>query len=73
MIAVLCENSHIKALTFEKLNELIAESKKLFEELCQSYIQTDALVERCKQLLVKRNLNAKSITGAYLLPFELES
>ena len=62
-----------KALTFEKLNELIAESRKLFEKLCQSYIQTDALTERCNQLIVKHNLTANKITEIYLLPFGLAS
>lgn len=61
-----------KALTIENLNKLISDSRELFEALCHSYVQTEALVERCNKMLIRYNLKAESIPENFLLPFELE-
>lgn len=59
-----------KALTFDKLRELITDARKLLEELCESTLQGDELVIRCEQLLITSPLNSRSLVTHYLLPFE---
>jgi replicative superfamily II helicase len=58
-----------RALTPEKLNELITDSQRLLSELCE-IISEDELITRCQQLLSKSTLEPQSLIEQYLVPFE---
>ncbi|MEW5861907.1 MAG: DEAD/DEAH box helicase [Cyanobacteriota bacterium] len=59
-----------KALTPEKLNQLISDARTLFVELCESVVSEDELVVRCEQLLANSTLRPQSLIEQYLVPFE---
>jgi hypothetical protein len=60
-----------RALTYEKLNALIAEARALIVALCESVVPREELVMRCEQLLNDSNLTPESLVGEYLVPFEI--
>jgi hypothetical protein len=60
------------ALTYDKLNELVAAVRKMIVELCESVATTQELVMRSERLLHKLNLSPEEIIRGYLLPFEGE-
>ncbi|MBD1891754.1 DEAD/DEAH box helicase [Coleofasciculus sp. FACHB-SPT9] len=59
-----------KALTLEKLNQLITDARTLLVELCESVVSEDELVVRCEQLLADSTLRPQSLIEQYLVPFE---
>jgi len=59
-----------KALTLHKLNELIANTRVLLTELCESSLPGDALIIRCEQLLAAQKLTPDLLVTHYLVPFE---
>lgn len=61
---------HTFALTFVKLNELIATIKELLSELCGSEVGKDELEKRCASILVKKNLTYTGIASTFLTHFE---
>ncbi len=66
----IAENS--KALTYDKLNELISNARGLFRELCEFKRGKDEIVTLCERLLKKWKLHPKKIESEYLLDFELQ-
>ena len=62
-----------KALTLDKLNQLIADIKVLLTTLCESVLAPDELVLRCGQLLLNSTLKSQSIVDTYLVSFETEA
>jgi hypothetical protein len=62
-----------KVLTYEKLNALIADTRDLLMQLCESVIPKDELVMRCEQLLKKTNLQPEGLIEHYLLPFQVQN
>lgn len=61
-----------KALTFSKLNQLIADTRTLLASLCESVMSTDELVVRCEQFLSSSTLTPNILVESYLVPFESE-
>jgi replicative superfamily II helicase len=59
-----------KALTYEKLNALIAEARALIVSLCESVVSREELVMRCERLLGESSLTPDSLVKEYLVPFE---
>jgi replicative superfamily II helicase len=59
-----------KALTYEKLNALIAEARALIVALCESVVPREELVLRCEKILDDSRLAPNSIVEEYLVPFE---
>jgi hypothetical protein len=59
-----------RALTYEKLNALIAEARALVVALCESIVPREELIMRCKQLLGESSLTPDSLVREYLVPFE---
>jgi replicative superfamily II helicase len=59
-----------RALTYEKLNALIAETRALIVALCESVVSRAELVMRCEQLLSELSLTPESLVKDYLVPFE---
>lgn len=59
-----------KVLTFEKLNELITDSRSLLIELCEAVISDKELIIRCEQLLSNSMLKPNSLIEQYLVPFD---
>lgn len=59
-----------KALTFEKLNQLIADARTLLAVLCESVVSDDELIIRCEQCLSDSTLRPESLVDQYLVPFE---
>jgi len=59
-----------KALTLHKLNELIASTRMLLTELCESSLPGDALIMRCEQLLAAQKLTPDLLVTHYLVPFD---
>jgi hypothetical protein len=62
-----------KALTFDKLNELISNARKFFTTLCESSLPDSELVTRCEQLLPKYSLTPELLVDTYLVPFQADS
>jgi hypothetical protein len=60
-----------KALTYEKLNALIAEARALIIALCESVVPREELVMRCEQLLNNSSLTPEALVSEYLVPFEI--
>jgi hypothetical protein len=60
-----------RALTYEKLNALIAEARALIIALCESVAPREELVMRYGQLLKNSNLTPESLVDEYLVPFEI--
>jgi replicative superfamily II helicase len=63
--------TNTKALTLAKLNELIAEGRKLITDLCESGHPDSELKEHCEQLLRKSNLTPDKLVEHYLVDFEV--
>lgn len=62
-----------KALTFDKINELIAHSRQLFETLCDCIsLKNDELIVRCQDLLQQSNLQPEKLIETYLIDFQDE-
>jgi len=61
-----------KALTLDKLKQLIADVKLLLTTLCESVLPHDQLVFRCEQLLLNSTLKPQSLVDNYVVPFETE-
>lgn len=59
-----------RALTYERLNALVAEARSLIVALCESVVLRDELVMRCEQLLGDSNLTPDTLVREYLVPFE---
>ncbi|MBD1904045.1 DEAD/DEAH box helicase family protein [Trichocoleus sp. FACHB-6] len=59
-----------KALTIEKLNQLITDGRTLLVELCESVVSDDELVVRCEQLLANSTLRPESLIEEYLVSFK---
>lgn len=59
-----------RALTLDKLNQLIADTNTLLKALCESKVSDNELVIRCEQLLSNSTLRAESLVEQYLVPFE---
>ena len=59
-----------KALTFNKLNELIADSRKFFEELCIYTHTKEELTLFCEQSLKKSTLYTQKFVEKYLSEFQ---
>jgi replicative superfamily II helicase len=61
-----------KALTFNRLNQLIADTRTLLVSLCESVVSPEELVVRCEQLLSSSTLTPQALVDTYLVPFESE-
>lgn len=62
----------IKALTYDKLNELISNARGLFIEICESIREEHEIIDLCGKLLAKYNLYPEGLIKKYLLTFELQ-
>ncbi|MFK0731689.1 MAG: DEAD/DEAH box helicase [Gloeotrichia echinulata GP01] len=62
-------NEHIRALTLNKLNQLITDFRLLLTELCESKVSDDQLVIRCEQYLANSKLTPELLIKEYLVPF----
>lgn len=58
------------ALTYEKLNQLITDSRAVFTQLCESQLGVNDLILLCDQLLEKSNIRYDRLEQAYLSCFE---
>lgn len=61
-----------KALTFDNLNRLIADTRNLLNGLCESAISPDELIIRCENLLSRSALKPQFLIDEYLVSFESE-
>ncbi len=61
-----------KALTFTWLNDLIAETRSFFQELCDSAIPSAGLQIRCEKLLKESTLRPQRIAERYFSDFTHE-
>jgi replicative superfamily II helicase len=61
------------ALTYEKLNELIADARALLESLCDSQLAPLQLTQDCAARLSKSDLRAERLPARYLASFEEEA
>jgi len=61
-----------KALTYNKLNELISNVRNLLVDLCESAISDEQLVIRCEKLLETSKLTPQLIIKNYFVPFGVE-
>ena len=62
-------NDNSKALTQDKLNQLITDTGILLKELCESNVSDDELVLKCEDLLVNSSLKPELLITEYLVPF----
>jgi hypothetical protein len=62
-------NDDSKALTQDKLTQLITDTRVLLKELCESNVSNDELVLKCEDLLAKSSLNPELLITEYLVPF----
>ena len=60
---------HSYALTYEKLNSLIADTRVLLSTLCNSQLDENNLERECERLLENSNLRSDCIKDNYLVPF----
>lgn len=58
-----------KALTFDKLNQLVTDTRILLGELCEAVVSDNDLMIRCEQLLSNSTLKPQSLVEHYLVPF----
>lgn len=58
-----------KALTLNKLNQLVTDLGLLLKELCESKVSEDQLVIRCEQFLADSKLTPKLLIEEYLVQF----
>lgn len=59
-----------KALTYDKLNELVGDARRLLTSVCESPLPHDELVARCARLLDESKLKPESLPDYYLVPFD---
>lgn len=59
-----------RALTFEGLNSLVANTRQLLTELSDSAVGVDELTHRCEGLLEAHRLTPDAIAADYLVPFQ---
>lgn len=59
-----------KALTYEKLSELIADARIVLTHLCESKLGKEDLILECDRLLGNSNIRFDKIAEAYLCSFE---
>ncbi|MEA5513292.1 DEAD/DEAH box helicase family protein [Nodularia sp. UHCC 0506] len=62
-------NDDSKALTQNKLNQLITDTRILLEELCESNVPNDELVIKCEDLLNNSSLKPEIFIEEYLVLF----
>uniref|UniRef100_UPI0039C6D210 hypothetical protein n=1 Tax=Nostoc sp. CCY0012 TaxID=1056123 RepID=UPI0039C6D210 len=62
-------NDDSKALTLDKLNQLIADTRALLTELCESNVFDDELVLKCENILNNSSLKPERLIEEYLLAF----
>jgi len=60
-----------RALTYEKLNELISNARSLFIDLCELSIEKNEIVDSCSRLINKWKISPDKLIEEYLLPFTL--
>lgn len=58
-----------KVLTYNKLNELITNTRTLLVDLCESAVSSQQLVIRCEELLKTSTLTPQSIIEKYFVSF----
>jgi hypothetical protein len=58
------------ALTYEKLAALVADSRVLLTQLCESQLSAADLVAECSRLLSKSPVSASRLVESYLSPFQ---
>lgn len=61
-----------KVLTFDTLNQLIADTRKLLSSLCESTLLREELIVYCEELLTNSTLKYQPIIDTYLVSFEVE-
>jgi Holliday junction resolvase len=61
-----------KALTLDKLAELVRDTRLLLQELCTPGLSQDEIEMRCEQLLQKSHLQPQKLIQHYLVPFTEE-
>lgn len=61
------------ALTYEKLNELIADARALLESLCDSQLPEVQLVSECARKLTRSGIRADRLKERYLVSFTDEA
>jgi len=59
-----------RALTYEKLAALVADSRALLSRLSESQLTENELIAECGRALHGSNINSKSIIDTYFLPFK---
>lgn len=59
-----------KALTYDKLNELVSDARYFLNAVCESPLAHDELVIRCTQLLEASKLTPDLLPEYYLVPFD---
>jgi hypothetical protein len=59
------------ALTFDRLAQLVSETRAMLTLLCNSVVTKDARPGLCRDLLTKHKLDWKQLTTTYLVPFEV--
>ncbi|HLO48732.1 MAG TPA: hypothetical protein VK211_09995, partial [Kamptonema sp.] len=59
-----------KALTFDKLNQVITDSRQFFEELCTYTNSQEELIVRCEKLLQNSNLQPQKFIETYFIDFK---
>jgi replicative superfamily II helicase len=62
-----------KALTYQKLNELISNARQLFVYICESAEGKERLVDLCTKWLDELSLSPNALVREFLLPFVLAS
>ncbi|GAX35372.1 DEAD/DEAH box helicase family protein [Nodularia sp. NIES-3585] len=62
-------NDDSKALTQDKLNQLITDTRILLKELCESNVSNDELVIKCEDLLNNSSLKPEILIEEYLVLF----
>ncbi|NJN68308.1 MAG: hypothetical protein HC884_17155 [Chloroflexaceae bacterium] len=62
--------SDSKALTFDKLNELVSDTRHLLQELCSHALPHAQLEIRCEQSLQSSHLQPQKFIQHYLVPFQ---
>jgi truncated hemoglobin YjbI len=58
-----------KALTFDNLQRLIADTRAMLQPLCQSHVEAPQLVVRCEKILAKTRLTPETLPDEYLVAF----
>jgi len=58
-----------KALTSDKLNQMICDTRSLLTTLCESSLGTEELIFKCEQILAESSLKSTSLITEYLVQF----